>query len=297
MDAPDRRSILVLPFVVSIGCLLAWAGSQGGAAALGVPIFGMAVGLAYVIQWLAFLPAYLLQTEKFYDLTGSITYVLVILVGISLGTGPDWRSWLLSFIVVLWAVRLGGFLFSRIRKRGRDDRFDGIRQSFPRFLMVWTLQALWVTCTASAALAAMTTTHRKALDVWAAVGVLTWVVGFAFEVIADAQKSRFNADPDNRGKFIRLGLWSRCRHPNYFGEIVLWVGVALIAAPVLRGWQWVTLGSPVFVAVLLTRVSGVPLLEEKADKKWGGSDGYEAYKANTPVLIPRLCPKRRLKSQ
>ena len=127
-----------------------------------------------------------------------------------------------------------------------------------------------------------------ALDIFAVLGLLIWAFGFGFEVIADAQKSRFNANPDNRGKFIQSGLWSRSRHPNYFGEIVLWVGVAVIALPVLQGWQWVALISPVFVTVLLTRVSGVPPLEKKADQKWGGRDDYEAYKKRTPVLIPRL---------
>ena len=102
------------------------------------------------------------------------------------------------------------------------------------------------------------------------------------------QKSHFSADPANKGKFIRTGLWSRSRHPNYFGEITLWVGVAIIALPVLQGWQWIALISPVFVALLITRVSGVPLLEAKADKKWGGQADYEEYKKQTPVLIPKF---------
>ena len=140
----------------------------------------------------------------------------------------------------------------------------------------------------AAALVAITTTARKGLDVFAIVGFLVWVVGFTIEVVADSQKSRFSANPDNKGKFIQTGLWSRSRHPNYFGEIVLWIGVAVIAAPVLQGWQWIALISPVFVTFLLTRVSGVPLLEKKADKKWGGQGDYESYKKKTPVLIPKL---------
>ena len=135
---------------------------------------------------------------------------------------------------------------------------------------------------------AITTTNRQGLDVFAVVGLLVWIFGFAFEVIADMQKSRFNAESANKGKFIQTGLWSRSRHPNYFGEIMLWVGVAIIALPILQGWQWVALISPVFVALLLTRVSGVPLLEAKADKKWGGQADYEDYKKRTPVLIPRM---------
>jgi steroid 5-alpha reductase family enzyme len=185
-------------------------------------------------------------------------------------------------------MRLGTFLFRRIRKAGKDDRFDEIKPFFVRFLMWWTIQGLWVTFTVATALVAITTTNRKELDGFALVGILLWVFGFAFEVVADTQKSRFSANSDNKGKFIQTGLWSRSRHPNYFGEIMLWVGVAVIAVPVLQGWQWVALISPVFVTLLLTRVSGVPLLERKADRKWGGQDEYESYKKRTPVLIPRL---------
>jgi steroid 5-alpha reductase family enzyme len=147
---------------------------------------------------------------------------------------------------------------------------------------------LWVTFTAAAALVTITTGLRKEIDGFAIAGLLVWLFGFVFEVVADSQKSRFSADPANKGRFIHTGLWSRSRHPNYFGEIVLWIGIAIIALPVLQGWQWVALISPIFVTVLLTRVSGVPLLEKKADKKWGGQADYEEYKKNTPVLIPRL---------
>jgi steroid 5-alpha reductase family enzyme len=134
---------------------------------------------------------------------------------------------------------------------------------------------------------AITTTNRKELGLFAMLGALVWIFGFAIEATADAQKSRFRADPENKGKFIDTGLWSWSRHPNYFGEIVLWVGVAIIALPVLQGWQWVTLISPVFVTLLLTRISGIPILEKRADEKWGGQEDYEAYKEHTPVLIPR----------
>jgi len=139
----------------------------------------------------------------------------------------------------------------------------------------------------AAALAAVTSTHRQPLGWWAAGGTAIWALGLAVEAIADLQKSRFRALPANRGRFIATGLWAWSRHPNYFGEIVLWIGVALVALPVLRGWQLVTLISPLFVAVLLTRISGVPILERRADETWGGQDEYEAYKRRTPVLIPR----------
>ncbi len=288
MKPTDRNALLTFPILVLIGFLVALAGSQGGASIGSIPVFGLSVGLAFLINWLAFLPAYFLQSEKFFDLTGSLTYLSVTALTLVLSGAADGRSLLLAALVMVWAIRLGAFLFRRIHKAGKDDRFDELKPSFLRFLNVWTIQGLWVTFTASAAWIAMTSTTRKPPDAFALVGALVWVIGFAIEVLADAQKSRFNADPANKGKFIRTGLWSRSRHPNYFGEIVLWIGVAIIALPVLHGWQWVAMISPLFVTLLLTRVSGIPLLEKKADAKWGGQAEYEEYKRNTPALLPRV---------
>jgi steroid 5-alpha reductase family enzyme len=287
MKKSDRNALVALPVVILVGLGVALAGSRGGASAFGIPIFAFSVGLVFLIQWLGFIAAYLLQTEKFFDLTGSITYISVTILAVLLSPVVDGRSILLLALVVIWAGRLGTFLFRRIQRTGKDARFDDIKPSFIRFLNTWTLQGLWVTFTSAAALAAITTATRKELGWFALIGFLIWVIGFATEATADAQKNRFRADPENKGKFIHTGLWAWSRHPNYFGEIVIWIGVAVIALPILRGWQWVTLISPVFVTLLLTRVSGVPMLEKRADEKWGGQEDYEAYKARTPVLIPR----------
>ena len=288
MKKTDRNALIAFFAVVIIGVLVALAGSQGGSSLGGIPLFVLAVGLVFLIQWLVFIPSFLSQTEKFFDLTGSLTYISVITLALIFSQGIDARAILLWAMVVIWALRLGTFLVRRIHKAGKDDRFDELKPSFLRFLNVWTIQGLWVTFTMAAALVAITTTKRVELDLFALIGFLIWIFGFAMEAIADLQKSRFNADPANKGKFIHTGLWSRSRHPNYFGEIVIWIGVAVIALPVLQGWQWVALISPIFVTLLLTKVSGVPLLEKKADEKWGGQPDYEAYKKRTPVLIPRL---------
>lgn len=288
MKTTDRNSLIIFPFLVLIGALVALAGSQGGTIGAGIPVFAQMVILIFVVQWAVFILSYWLQTERFFDLTGSITYASIVMIALSNSKNVDARSILLAALVIVWALRLGSFLFTRIHKAGKDDRFDEIKPSFIRFLNVWTIQALWVTFTAAAALVAITTSVRKELDGFAVVGALIWAFGFVVEVVADTQKSRFNADPSNKGKFIQTGLWSRSRHPNYFGEIVLWIGIAVIALPVLQGWQWTALISPIFVTLLLTRVSGIPLLEKKADQKWGGQPEYEEYKKRTPVLIPRM---------
>jgi len=271
-----------------IAALVALAGAQTGQTYNGLPIFAIVVGLAFLINWLAFIPANILQTEKFFDLTGSLTYILVTVIAFNLSENIDNRSMLLASLVIIWAVRLGTFLFNRILQDGKDDRFDKIKPNFLRFFNVWTLQALWVTLTAAAAIIAITSTERVELGIFAGIGLAVWVIGFLFEVVADYQKRQFRKNPANKGQFIQSGLWSKSRHPNYFGEIMLWVGVFIIAIPVLKGWQWVAILSPIFVILLLTKISGVPGLEAKANKKWGGQADYEAYKANTPVLIPKI---------
>ncbi len=292
MDQERRRALVGVLVALALGVLLALAGSHRGATVGGVPLFALAVLVAFGVQIAAFVPAFLRQTETFYDLTGSLTYVLVTLALLALAPVRDARAVLLTALVVIWALRLGTFLFRRVRRAGKDDRFEEIKPSALRFLMLWVVQGLWVTFTAMAAWVGITSSRREGLDVFAILGTVVWVLGFALEVAADRQKSRFRADPANGGRFISGGVWSWSRHPNYLGEIVLWVGVAIIAVPVLTGWSWVVLASPVFVALLITRVSGVPLLEQKARARWGGQPAYEEYARNTPVLVPRPWARR-----
>jgi len=283
----NTKTLISIPIIVAIGAGVAAAGSQGGVLAFGIPLFALCVGLAFIIQWVAFVPAYLKQTEKFYDLTGSLTYLSVVAVALALNPAVDGRAWLLAGMVAVWSIRLGSFLFLRIQAAGEDRRFREIKKSFARFLRAWTLQGLWVVFSLSAPLAAITSEKKVELGGFALVGFLVWLLGFGIEVTADRQKSKFKQDPANKDRFIHTGLWAWSRHPNYFGEIMLWIGVMIITLPVLRGWQWVSLISPVFITLLLTRISGVPMLEARADEKWGGQPDYEAYKANTPVLILR----------
>jgi steroid 5-alpha reductase family enzyme len=286
-------SIVASLVVVIVAALFAWAGSYGGHTVGSMPVFALVVCYAFVVQWLVFVPSYLQRTERYYDLSGAFTFISGIALAVILSGATGARSIMLLLLVLVWAGRLGPFLFRRVLKAGKDDRFDAIKQSASRLFMTWTLQGLWVSLTLSAALAAVTSTEPKGLDVFAYVGLAIWVIGFALEAVADLQKGRFRADPANKGSFIASGLWSISRHPNYLGEITLWVGIAIIALPVLRGWQYAALISPVFVYLLITRLSGVPLLEKKADEKWGGQEAYEAYKRRTPVLVPFLGRKKR----
>jgi steroid 5-alpha reductase family enzyme len=290
MKNPVLESLIAIVVALLVAAGVAWAGSQGGVRVGDVPLFAVSGLVAFVIQWIMFVPSYRVQTEHWYDLTGSLTYLTLAIGTVLIAGRFDPRSVVLAVLVTIWALRLGTFLFRRIHKSGRDSRFDDIKPSFSRFLMAWTLQGLWVFLTLGAALAAITAETAVPLGVMGWIGIAVWVLGFGIEAIADAQKRAFRDEPANKGRFIDSGLWAWSRHPNYFGEITLWTGIALIALPALSGWQYVTLISPLFVYFLLTRVSGIPILESRADERWGDDPAYRAYKARTPVLFPR--PRR-----
>lgn len=275
--------------ILTFALLIALACSQNGTVFFeGIPLFVFCYILAFGINYLAFIPAYIFQTEKFFDLVGSISFITVITAAIWLAPEWDARAWIVFGLVIIWAVRLGTFLFTRILKEGKDGRFDDLKPNFMSFLTVWTLQGLWVSISLSAALVIICGPLKKPLDIFAIIGLAVWLIGFILEAVADAQKSKWRANPDNKGKFIRSGLWSISRHPNYMGEMMIWIGIAIIAVPVLQGWQFFALISPLFVIILLSRISGIPLLEKRADEKWGGMEDYENYKKNTPLLIPKL---------
>ena len=288
----NKQAAIGIAIAIVTGALVSWAGSDGGSRYGVFPVFALCGALAFAVNWAAFVPAAIKRTEHFYDLTGGITYITVTLVAVFLSGPLDPRSAIAAGMVLFWSVRLASFLFMRISRAGKDSRFDTIKQDPLRFMLAWTLQGLWVLLTAACALAIITGGNREPLGVIGFVGIAVWTIGIVIEIVADHQKSAFRADPANKGKFINTGLWAWSRHPNYFGEIVLWTGMAIIALPVLGGWQWATLISPIFVYFLLTRVSGVPMLEQSADERWGGQDDYESYKQNTPVLVMKP-PARR----
>lgn len=284
-ERSNTQVIAAILIAVTIGAAMLWAGSDGGDRVGSLPIFALCGALAFGINWLVFIPSALAQTERYYDLVGGVTYVTIIAVAVLLSGELDLRATLVATMVMIWSLRLATFLFMRISSAGTDSRFDDIKNKPARFFMAWTLQGLWALLTAAAALAVITGGVREPLGAVGIVGIGIWAIGIAIEITADRQKSKFKADPNNEGKFINVGLWAWSRHPNYFGEIVLWTGIAIVAVPVLQGWQWATLISPFFVAFLLIKVSGVPMLEEKADKRWSGQNDYEEYKRKTPVLM------------
>ena len=271
---------ILLAGLVAIGI------DQGSVNISGISLIYFCCAFIFLAQWLVFIPSYIFETEHYFDLTGSLTYVSVTLLAILFTVDISLRDILLALFVWIWAFRLGSFLFIRVKKAGSDGRFDLMKKDFWWFLMTWTTQGLWVFLTLAMALAAITSESKMAIDIFAVIGTLIWIFGFSIEVVADQQKTNFKDDPDNKDKFITVGLWSWSRHPNYFGEMVLWIGIAVIAFPVLIGWQLVALISPIFVIFLLTRISGITMLESRGYKKWKDDPAYIDYLERTSVLVP-----------
>ena len=246
-----------------------------------------AILLAFLIHWLFFIPAYLLKTEKFFDLTGSLTYIsiMVYVVYTKNNLQEQLGSIILGSLIILWAVRLGSFLFLRIKKAGEDKRFREIKTSFARFFLLWTISGMWVSFCSMCALTAIASNDGVVVNNMFYIGLVTFLVGLSIEIIADSQKTKFRKDPKNKDKFINEGLWAKSRHPNYVGEITLWAGVAIISFSSLEGWQYISLISPIFTYLLLVYVSGVPQLTASGQKKWGHLESYQEYIKHTPTLI------------
>ncbi len=279
------KGVIIFAVILTIGLGVTYMAGLNGTQFGPISVFFLCGLWAFAVNWLGFIPANIYKTEKFYDLVGAFTNLTIVLLAAVLSQPLSVRSILVTLFVSVWALRLGTYLFKRIADAGGDKRFNEIKIYPLRFLNAWQLQGLWIILTTACAVAIITSGTQAPLDIFAYIGIALWLVGFAIEVIADNQKKAFRSNPDNKGKFIQNGLWSWSRHPNYFGEIVLWVGIAIMALPVLSGWSWLALISPVFVILLLTKVSGLPMLEAGADKKWGGQEDYEAYKARTSVLV------------
>ena len=241
--------------------------------------------LSFIFHWLLFIPAFIFKTEKFYDLTGSLSYITIILyVLISSNNGiNNFGNVILSSLIIIWTLRLGSFLFFRIKKAGEDKRFREIKKSFSWFFMAFTFSGMWVSICALCALTGIS----NGIELTGAtyIGILLFVIGFTLEIIADTQKTNFRKLKDNKDKFITTGLWKYSRHPNYLGEIILWIGVAIISYSSLEINQLFTLISPIFTYLLLVYVSGINLLEKSGEKKWGGLNEYKKYKKETPRLF------------
>ena len=289
MNTKTAAISIIISLVIALSLIN--AGSQGSIIVNELPLFAICAPIGFLLHWTFFIPSYALKTDHYFDLIGSTSYIATVITAAMLSPSLDMRGMIISGMIIIWAIRLGLFLFTRIKQDGKDVRLDVIKTKFIRFLNLWTLGGLWVLVTMGAGLAAITSTISLEIGIIGYIGIGLWIFGFMVEVMADSQKRQFRKDPNNKGHFISTGVWSWSQHPNYFGEITLWFGIALLAYPVLSGWQLATLISPVFVYLLLTKVSGINLLDDIAQKRWGSDPEYLDYTRRTSKLI--LSPPKK----
>ena len=292
MNRQIKNIIAITAFLICI-VLINIAGQNIEIEIRGMNAFTFILIIAVLLQVFFFLPSFLLKTEKYYDLVGSLTYITTISLAYFSVENKTMIDSIIYFYIMVWASRLGIYLFRRVRNDGKDVRFEKAKRHFFWFLQYWMGQALWVSLTACAAIIAILSPEEDTLPVLAIVGMVLWISGFTIESISDYQKRVFRKENNPSESFIHTGFWARSRHPNYFGEITLWTGIAVIALNTLNGIEYVTLISPVFVYILLTRMSGVNLLERIADERYGHLEEYQRYKRNTPVLVPKLSKDKK----
>ena len=285
-------SVLIIILTILIPSTLSLFISDNSISINGYPVLFYCVLISFTIHLIIFIPSAIMKNEKFYDFTGMIAYLSIIIFAIQQKYiqihSIDIYSLVLSLLISIWTLRLGIFLFYRVLKVGEDIRFKDVKNNALKFFVWFSISSLWVSLTTMAAMNVVTSKNYNKDLTLLCIGTIIWIIGFLFEIISDYQKIKFKNNASNKNKFIDSGLWSISRHPNYFGEIILWIGIYIITLPSTSGLEYLGIISPLFVIVLLNKVSGINLLEASADKKWGSSKEYQKYKKITPKLIPKL---------
>ena len=285
MKKEVRSALTSIVFLFCI-YLLSFLGTNVVITIQSINSFTFLLLLSVIIQIIFFIPSFILKTEKIYDLIGSTTYIFVGLIAYLSVDNKTTTDTILLLFVIIWGTRLGTYLFKRIQRDSEDVRFEKAKRNFFWFLQYWMGQALWVSITSCAAVIAILKPESNTLNIYGYIGITIWIFGFTFEVIADLQKNNFKKSQNTTQNYISTGLWSKSRHPNYFGEITLWVGMYIISLSSFSGIEYLTIISPIFVYILLTRMSGINMLEKIADERYGHLDEYLEYKEKTPILVP-----------
>ena len=225
------------------------------------------------------------KTDVVTDLSYSLSFAVLAIV-LPFAGGRDPVQLTASILVLIWAARLGAYLFRRILRMKVDHRFDDMRDKPLRFARFWLLQAISVAVIMLPVSYLLGRDDAPGFGPWMIAGAAIWLVGLLIEAAADAQKSAFRSKEENRGRFITSGLWRYSRHPNYFGEMLVWWGLFVFAVPFLDGAAFAVVIGPVFITLLLLFVSGIPLLERSAEAKYGDDPAYREYKRRTSILVP-----------
>lgn len=248
--------------------------------------------LSLALNGTFFVLAAILRTDVFTDITYSLTFVVLAILLFLAGPGVGILHWIVPALVVLWGARLGAYLFRRILHMKVDHRFDDKRNNPLRFGVFWLLQALTAWLVMLPAWGLATRSPEPDLPPWVlAVSVTFFLGGLLLETVADAQKYRFKKDPAHKSLPMTRGVWKWSRHPNYFGEIILWWALSFPGIFLFHDWELLYFLGPAFLTLMICFVSGIPLLEKSAAEKWGNDPAWCKYRDSTSLLIP-LPPRK-----
>jgi steroid 5-alpha reductase family enzyme len=240
--------------------------------------------LVFSYMSFVFILAIILKDNSIVDIFWGLGFIVLTVFSLWHSGSTDFKKIFVSSLVLVWGLRLSVHIFFRNRGRGEDFRYANWRRTWNNFvlrsfLQVFMLQGFFMLVIAWPVLHINygASVESGMIDL---AGSLIFLIGFLFEAVGDSQLVAFRKDTSNAGQIITTGLWKYTRHPNYFGEALLWWGIWLMAVPVVDGIY--TVLSPITITLLLRYVSGVPMLE----KKYEGRADWEEYKAKTPVFVP-----------
>ena len=276
-------TIIVLLIIISITYLLSFDSIKIN----NFPIVYIFTIIILILNTLSFMHSYAFKTDIFFDLIGSISFISVGVASLILITDVDANQILIFFLLIFWALRLGPFLFIRRLSAGLDERLSEYFKSPLSLYFIWTMNSLWVFLTSLSMIIIFSSSQNNEFGLIQWLGLLIWVLGFLIEVVSDTQKSKFNKK--NKGAFIDVGLWKYIRHPNYLGEIIIWLGIFVISISYINSiFTALSILSPIFVFILLRFLTGVPQLEQRGQEKWGKQEKYLKYKEKTGILLPKF---------
>ncbi|MFC1633991.1 DUF1295 domain-containing protein, partial [Planctomycetota bacterium] len=237
-----------------------------------------------------FCMAQILSRNDIADIAWGTGFVVTAVTAMIFTESATTHGLLAMFLVVLWGMRLSLHILLRNRGKGEDLRYRKWRQEWGKhaviraYFQVFLLQGLLI-IVISLPVTMIITSGQNPLGISDFLGVCIWFAGFVFEALGDYQLMRYKRDPANRGKIMTQGLWRYTRHPNYFGEVILWWGIYLIALSAPKGWA--TILGPMTITYLILKVSGIPLLEEK----YKDNPEFQMYKKRTSAFLP-LPPRK-----
>jgi steroid 5-alpha reductase family enzyme len=253
-----------------------------------------------LLQLSCFLIAWTCQFDKITDLAGSINFILLALLTLFANTNGQIqsRAILVTSCLCIARLELALYLFYRVLKRGKDARFDTMRSQFVPFLIFWIFQIIWVWLVSLPVIFINSEVSSAPLPLFSdgrdIFGLILFLIGFITQVISDLQKDTFRANIANKEHVCDIGIWKYSRHPNFFGEIIMWWGIIIIASPQLDSssskWGWIVILSPLFTMFILLFGSGIPTAEGNNQLRFmktiEAKAKYEAYRWKTSPLIP-----------